>query len=84
MTMLATIATTLGIVSGLAYFPQAYKIIKRKSSKDISLITFSIFLCSILTWLLYGISIKNSPLIIANIINLVGAISVITVYIIYK
>ena len=77
-------ATTVGIISGLAYFPQAYKIIRRKSAKDISLVTFSIFLFSISIWLAYGISIKNYPLIIANVINLAGAISVIIVYIIHK
>lgn len=69
---------------GLAYFPQAYKIFKRKSAKDISLLTYTFFGFGIIIWLIYGISISNYPIIISNVVALLGAISVIFAYFINK
>ena len=66
MTVLSVIATVFGAVSGLANVPQAHKIFKRKSAKDISIITYSIVFMGVIIWLLYGIELKNFPLIITN------------------
>jgi len=45
MTALSILATVFGTLSGIANLPQAYKIFKRKSAKDISIITY-LFLLS--------------------------------------
>jgi len=66
MTALSLLATIFGTVSGLANFPQAYKIFKRKSAKDISIITYLILIIGALIWLLYGIEINNFAVIITN------------------
>ena len=42
MTLLATLATIFGVVNGIANLPQIHKIYKRKSAKDISVITYLI------------------------------------------
>jgi MtN3 and saliva related transmembrane protein len=81
---LALLATIFGSAMSLAYFPQVYKMYKRKSSGDISVITFSVFLVGMIVWLLYGIALNNMPLIIANVIGFVGAACVLTVYYHYK
>ncbi|UCG95825.1 MAG: hypothetical protein JSV92_02130 [archaeon] len=82
--ILAIAATVFGIIMSLSYFPQTYKIIKRKSSSDISLLSFLILLIGLLVWLMYGLSINNMPLIIANAIGIIANISVITVYFKYR
>ena len=82
--ILAILATVLGSLMSLGYFPQTYKIIKRKSSADVSVSTYLIFTPGIIVWLLYGISLNNLPLIISNIIALIGAVSVIIAYFHYK
>lgn len=69
---------------GLAYFPQAYKIFKRKSAKDISLLTYAFFVIGIIIWLIYGITISNIPIIISNVVAFLGAVSVIVAYFINK
>ncbi len=65
----------LGIVSGffttLAFFPQAYKIIKTKQTKDISLLMYSILLTGIVLWIVYGFYRNDLPVILANCITLI-------------
>lgn len=72
MTILAVLATIFGTVGGLANFPQAYKIFKRKSAEDISILTYSILLIGAFIWILYGIEIRNFPVIITNIFGFIN------------
>lgn len=75
------------IVSTLLEFNplfQAFKSIKNKSVKDVSLFTFlSITLIGSL-WLYYGITIQNVPLIIGNSIKLFTGFLVVLIYFRYK
>ena len=73
MTLLFILAAIFGTLGGIANFPQAYKIFKRKSAKDISILTYSFLFSGALVWILYGIEIGNIPIIIANIF---GAINI--------
>ena len=54
-----------GLTTG-ANFPQTYKIIRTRSTKDISTITYAMLLAGGIIWLLYGIFRKDFPIIIAN------------------
>jgi MtN3 and saliva related transmembrane protein len=71
MTTLSILATIFGTISGFANIPQAYKIFKRKSAKDISIITYTLVFLGTITWLLYGIQLKDFPLIFSNSIALI-------------
>lgn len=66
MTVLSILAAIFGTVSGVANLPQAIKIFKRKSAEDISILTYSLLLLGAITWILYGIELKNFPVIITN------------------
>lgn len=59
----AALATTL------ANFPQTYKIIKTKSTKDISVITYILLTLGCAMWLIYAILNNDIPLLIANAIS---------------
>ena len=65
-----------GFCTTLAFVPQVYKIWKFKSAKDISLITFAIFNLGIFGWLFYAFLISDFPLILANFITLLLALSI--------
>ncbi len=65
MTLLAILATAFGTLMSIANIPQAIRIFRRKSAKDISVVTYSIFWISSIVWLFYGIEISNMPIIIA-------------------
>ena len=55
----------------VAFLPQAIKVYKSKSTKDISLYMFLIFTIGVLSWLIYGIIISDLPIIFANAITLI-------------
>ena len=78
---LGLIGATLTAVSLL---PQLLKVIKTRSTKDISAGMFAFFVTDFFVWLIYGILIKDIPLIIANSFALVEAIIILIFKIIYK
>ena len=55
----------------IAFVPQAIKVYKSRSTKDISLYMFLIFTVGVLSWLIYGIVINDLPIILANAVTLV-------------
>ncbi len=63
----------------IAFIPQAYMVYKTQETKDLSLTTFVIFTLGLVSWLIYGLLIKEIPIIAANTITLVMG-----VYILYK
>ena len=83
MSILFILATIFGTLSGIANFPQAYKIFKRKSAKDISIITFTVFIISSIIWVLYGIEIGNFPIIMANSFGTISLLLVIIGWLMY-
>ena len=63
ITIIGLMAAAMG---GISLFPQVLKILKTKSTKDISREMILILAVSIFLWLVYGILLKNFPIIIAN------------------
>ena len=55
----------------VAFLPQAIKVYKTKSTKDISLYMFLIFTIGVLSWLIYGLIINDWPVILANAVTLI-------------
>ena len=55
----------------IAFLPQAIKVYKTKSTKDISLIMFIIFTIGVFSWLIYGLIIDDLPVILANVVTLI-------------
>jgi len=79
---------TLGLIAGVlttaAFIPQAVKTWKSRNTRDISLGMFAIFCAGTLLWLLYGIRIGALPVIIANAVTLVLALTILGFKIKYK
>ena len=71
ITLIGLMAAATG---GISLFPQVLKVLKTKSTKDISREMFLILACSIFFWLIYGILLKNFPIIIANFLGFVQAL----------
>tara|TARA_Y100001934_G_C11865597_1_gene546244 strand:- start:146 stop:400 length:255 start_codon:yes stop_codon:yes gene_type:complete len=74
------IVTVLGWLAGFlttaAFFPQVWKTWKSKSAADLSLGMFLIFSLGVLGWLVYGIMIKQSPVVFWNAITLVLSLAI--------
>jgi MtN3 and saliva related transmembrane protein len=62
--------STIGMIAALlttaAYIPQAYKTIKTRSTKDLSIVTFSMLFFGTILWFIYGLYIHDTPLMLAN------------------
>ena len=60
----------LGLVAAFlttgANLPQTYKVIKTKSTKSLSAISFSMLFLGSVTWVIYGIYRDDIPVMIAN------------------
>jgi len=80
--------TTLGLIAAtcttISFLPQVIKIIKTKHTKDISLGMYSTLTTGIFLWFIYGILIKDPPVIIANAITLILSTTVLILKIKYK
>ena len=68
------IADVVGIVAALfttaSFLPQAIRIFKTKSTKDLSIVMYIMFVAGIFLWMVYGILLKSLPLILANSVTL--------------
>lgn len=57
---------TAGCISSITFLPQVIKTWKTKSAADISLLMFTFATISVIMWLVYGIILKNIPIIFTN------------------
>ncbi len=67
-----------------SFLPQAIRIIRTKHTKDISLSMYVIFTTGIFLWLIYGISIRNIPIISANVITFILSFTILILKLRYK
>ena len=73
-----------GFCTTVAFFPQAVKVWKSKSTKDISLYMFIIFTTGVVCWLIYGGAMSDIPLILANAVTLILSIFILIYKLKYK
>ncbi|KON33966.1 MAG: hypothetical protein AC479_02785 [miscellaneous Crenarchaeota group-6 archaeon AD8-1] len=74
MDYITIIGLSAAAMGGIALFPQVLKVLKTRSTKDISREMILILAGSIFLWLVYGILLSNLPIIIANFFGLIQAI----------
>jgi MtN3 and saliva related transmembrane protein len=84
LTFLSTLALTFGTLQALANLPQAYRIYRRKSAKDVSFWTYAIFLVGSIIWVLYGLEIENPAVIIANGVGILTLLAVLAGWLKYR
>ncbi|HRG37817.1 MAG TPA: SemiSWEET transporter [Bacteroidia bacterium] len=72
--------TILGFLAAIgttgSFIPQVIHIVKTKDTKGISLSMYIIFTSGVLCWLLYGCFLGSPPIIVANAVTLILAITI--------
>lgn len=72
--------TYCGMVAGslttISFVPQLLKVWRTQSTKDISAGMFTVFTCGVSLWLLYGVLLEDTPIIISNTVTLILAASI--------
>ena len=71
---ITTIGLTAAAMGGVSLFPQLLKVLKTKSTKDISRETILMLAGSTFLWLVYRILLKNITITIANFFGFIQAI----------
>ena len=66
------------LLTTISFLPQVIKTIKTKDTEGISLSMYLLFVTGIVLWLIYGFSISNMVIILANTLTL--ALSSIVLY----
>ena len=72
------------ILTTLSFLPQAIKTIKEKNTEGISLVMYSLFTSGVFLWLVYGLFVKDIPIIVANSITLILAVTILVLKIKYS
>lgn len=67
-----------------SFLPQAIKTIKTKDTSSISLGMYAVFILGCICWLLFGIGIHNTGMIVANAITICLASVILVMKIKYK
>ena len=57
----------------VSFFPQAIKTLRSGDTKSISLGLYGLFTSGVALWSLYGLLVKDGPVLVANLITLVPA-----------
>ncbi|MFH1352464.1 MAG: SemiSWEET transporter [bacterium] len=73
-----------GILCTVSFLPQVIKIYRTKSVKDISLLTFCVFTAGVFLWFIYGLLIKDMPVIITNTLIFILALAIVGMKIKYS
>lgn len=84
MDFVSFIGLLAGILTTLAFIPQVIKVVQTKSTNDISLAMFAIFILGVFCWIVYGVLLKTPPLIISNSLVLVMALIILGYKLRYK
>ncbi len=78
----------IGIIAGtlctISFLPQVIRIARTKQTKDLSLVTFSVFSLGVFLWLVYGFILKELPIILANAATLTLALIIVAMKLKFK
>ena len=81
VTIVGLAAATITVIS---LFPQLVKVWRTKSTKDISLGMFSLFCGGVFLWFVYGILMKDVPIIVANLLGFIQTLIILMFKFKYK
>ena len=76
MSLITLIGLTAALCTTASFLPQIIKTLKTKRTKDISFMMYSILVVGFSLWLVYGIMIKDLPIILANTVSIIFTSSV--------
>ena len=70
MTLTDAVGTLAAILTTISFLPQAMRTFRTKDVRGISLGMYSAFTAGVALWLVYGLLLQAWPIVIANVITL--------------
>jgi MtN3 and saliva related transmembrane protein len=84
MAQLDVIGYLAAILTTCSFVPQAWLTFRTRDVSGISLGMYCVFVCGVSLWLLYGLLLGAWPIVIANIVTLALAASIIVMKLLYR
>ena len=84
MQTIELLASIMGVLMSLAYFPQAHKIFKNKSSKNLSFHSYLTFAIGTFIWAIYGIYKHDYIIVTSFTLGVIGSWSVLLGILLYR
>lgn len=81
---LAVGAASWGVLMAVSPVLQIARMVRRRSSEDLSISYFSVLIVGFAMWLAYGVSIRNPTLIVPNSVALVVGVTTVAVAVWYR
>jgi MtN3 and saliva related transmembrane protein len=78
------IGTVAAVLTTVSFIPQAIKTFRTRDVSGISLRMYSAFTAGVALWLVYGILLTAWPIIIANLVTLSLALSILVMKLRYR
>lgn len=76
--LMEIIGLLAGMCTTLSFIPQAVQIIKTRNTSSISLIMYAVFVSGVFLWILYGLIIASTPVLLWNVITFLLAGTILT------
>jgi MtN3 and saliva related transmembrane protein len=76
MSLATTVGFAASICTTVSFVPQVLRAWTTRSTSDISLGMFLVFSVGIALWLTYGLMVADAPLIVANAVTLILALTI--------
>ncbi len=65
------LGTTAALLTSISFVPQVLKILKTGNTSGISLIMYALFVTGVACWLVWGMFLGQTPVVIANGLTLI-------------
>ena len=62
-----------GTLTTVSFFPQVIKVVKTRSTEDLSLGMFALFTAGVGMWCVFGVLIGSWPVILTNVVTLTAS-----------
>ncbi len=84
LNLITLIGLTAAFCTTISFLPQAVRVIKSRQTRDISLGMYILFSSGVFLWLVYGIVIRDLPIIIANAVTFAFSFTILIFKLKYK
>ena len=84
MNSITWIGLLAGTLTTISFFPQMLKTWKTRSTKDISLEMFLLFCSGLLLWIVYGLFLRDIPVIMTHVAIFILAFPILVLKLKYK
>lgn len=84
MTLTDLIGSLAAILTTISFLPQALHTFRTKDVRGISLGMYSVFTAGVALWLVYGLLLQAWPIVIANVVTLALAGTILIMKLRYK